>query len=456
MPTSSYADALTAVLALARALTQANMTAVVIQRVPGEVVPLRAEPQIGLTPAPLWRWHLPAASKAPPFSLQPVQPEKWPSLIATGLPFTPEVVAYLDCSAWGQQVTGGLLFFWDTAQAHHAAPLLEAQATSTTPVLFLRPVLANLLDGRERAVQTVASGAQFHDIFNSVPQGIVVVSAQDLHAQVNQTAATLLEIPAGLVAADALAQAMRAVRSRCDNAVELEQAYRPLLHALDAEVLADWQLGSQVWRVDTHPILHDGQNGRVWLFQDVSANIQLERVLREEASRDALTGLYNRRAFFDRAQTLYQAPAAPVNAPAAAGRLALLLFDVDHFKRVNDRYGHPVGDQVLREVARRARSQLRDGDLLARYGGEEFILLLGPTTLADARATAERLRLVIAAQPVQADEHAIEVHVSVGVTLRHEARETLEQTIERADALLYRAKREGRNRVTADDDQRKN
>lgn len=453
MPTRTYADALTALLALARSLTQANMTAAVIHRAPGEVLPLRAEPHIDLMQGHVWRWHLPAAPENTPLSLQPVSPEQWPSLVAAGLPFTPGLIAYLDCSAWGQKVAGGLLFFWDSAQAQDVAPLQETQAASAAPVLLLGPMVASLLDGRERAAQTVESEAQFHDIFNSVPHGIVVVSAKGLHAQVNQTAAALLEVPTGLVALDVLAQAMRTVRGRCDNAFELEKAYEPLLHDLDAEVIAKWHLADEVWHVDTHPILRDGHNGRVWLFQDVSASSRLERMLRDEAARDVLTGLFNRRAFYDRAQTHYEAPAAPANASTGAGQLALVLFDIDHFKQINDRFGHPVGDQVLREVARRAKSQLRDGDLLARYGGEEFVLLFGPATLTDAKATAERLRLAISAEPVQADGYLVEARISLGLTLRRDAHELLAQTIKRADALLYLAKRAGRDRVAADGDE---
>jgi diguanylate cyclase (GGDEF)-like protein len=448
MPTNAYTDALSALLALARELTHANVTAAVIQRAPGQVLSLRTEPQIALTQAPVWRWDLPVAPNDSAVGVQLLSRDRWPSQITTGLSFTPAVVAYLDSSVWGQQVAGGLLFLWDAAQAHHATALLDVHAPSAASVLLLRPVLACLFDGRERAEQVVESGAQFHDIINSVPQGIVVVSAQGLQAQVNQTASVLLGIPTGMVAVDVLAQAMRTIRGRCDNAAELEQAYRPLLHALDTEVVVDWQLDDQVWRVDTHPILHDGRNGRVWLFQDVSAQLRLEHVLRRQALRDELTNLFNRRAFFDRAQAHYQA-VATTDPPS---QLALLLFDIDHFKRVNDRFGHPAGDYVLREVARRAKRQLRDIDLLARYGGEEFIVLLGPTTLANARSTAERLRLAMVAQPVQTDEQAIDVSISVGLTLRRDARETLAQTIERADALLYRAKRSGRNRVVADDD----
>lgn len=450
MPSGPHADALAALLALARQLTQATMTAALVQRGPGEMAPLRSEPQLGLPYAPVWRWQLPVDAVDGAIGLRLVPLDQLPSLITTGLPFTPVVVAYLDCASWGEQVNGGLLFLWDAAQAHHAAVLTGANASAASSVLLLRPVYARLLDGRHLAAQTIDSSAQFHDIFNSVPQGIVVISGQGTLAQVNQGASALLDIPRGLVAVEVLARAMRTLRARCDNAAELDAIYQPLQHALDAEVVVDWQFEDQVWRVNTHPILGSGHNGRVWLFQDVTAQVQLERVLRMEASHDALTGLFNRRAFFDRAQAYYQAQSraqAPPQGSQEPQKLALLLFDIDHFKQVNDRFGHAVGDEVIREVARRAQALLRDGDLLARYGGEEFILLLESITREDARAAAERLRLAMAAHPVQLNGQSVEVRISVGLALRRDARETLTQTIERADQHLYRAKREGRNQV---------
>lgn len=438
MPTGAHADALTALLTLAKQLTRASMTAALIQRAPGEVVPLRSEPQLGLRHAPVWHWHLPVTAKEVSAGLEPLPLEHLPSLITSGLPFIPATVAYLDCTAWGQQVTGGLLFVWDAEQT------VLAHAPTDDPVLLLRPVYARLLDGRHLAVQTVESSAQFHDIFNSVPQGIVVVSGQGVEAQANLCAAALLRIPQGLVAVDVLAQAMRSARARCDNAAQLDVAYRPLQHALDTEVVVDWYLDDRTWRVNTRPLLGSGLNGRVWLFEDVTAQIQLERVLRRDATHDALTGLFNRRAFFDRAHAHYQSH------NATPGRsLALLMFDIDHFKQVNDRYGHPGGDEVLREVAQRAQAFLRDGDVLARYGGEEFILLLDAGTLEEAEAAGERLRQAMAAQPVCVGVQTINVSISVGVTLRGDECEPLAQTLERADQLLYRAKREGRNRVVA-------
>jgi len=344
---------------------------------------------------------------------------------------------------------GGFVLIWDEATAlsdgSADADLVGGEAT----VQWLRPVYAQLVDSRQWEEQNAESAAQFHHVFDSVPQGIVVLSARHPQAQINAAAAALLGLSAGWVPAEVLAQAMRATRERCDNAAELEQAYAPLQSDLDAELVVRWFLDDCVWRVDTHPILQSGHKGRVWLFHDITPQVRLERVLRMEANHDPLTGLFNRRAFFDRAQVAFQLPSP---GPSDGHRLALLMLDIDHFKAVNDRYGHPAGDMVLKEVARRAKSVLRDGDVLARYGGEEFIVLLNVISSDTARVAAERLRTVMDTEPVQVGDRAITVSVSVGLALRSSGSETLLQTIERADANLYRAKRQGRNRVVDDAD----
>ena len=127
----------------------------------------------------------------------------------------------------------------------------------------------------------------------------------------------------------------------------------------------------------------------------------------------------------------------------------VILFDIDHFKSVNDTYGHPGGDRVLCEVAHRLRSGARTGDVVARYGGEEFGILLRDTTADDLAALAERIRQDVSSVPVAVDpKTVISVTVSGG-TAAHFTDATADQVVLAADRALYAAKRSGRNRIVS-------
>jgi diguanylate cyclase (GGDEF)-like protein len=159
------------------------------------------------------------------------------------------------------------------------------------------------------------------------------------------------------------------------------------------------------------------------------------------ASRtDPLTGLANRRAFEE------ELGRAVARAGRSGAPLSLVALDVDRFKAVNDGHGHPAGDAVLRELAARARAAARAGDLAARVGGEEFALLLPGAPLAGAVELAERLRAAIAAAPVDVGIARLSVTASLGCATLAPG-ERPEALLARADARLYEAKRDGRDRV---------
>ncbi|MBV9687510.1 MAG: diguanylate cyclase, partial [Alphaproteobacteria bacterium] len=128
---------------------------------------------------------------------------------------------------------------------------------------------------------------------------------------------------------------------------------------------------------------------------------------------------------------------------------AVLMFDIDHFKRVNDTHGHDAGDDVLRELAVRALNSVRSVDLVARQGGEEFVVVMPETDLAIAAAVAERLRAAVAREPftIKADGQNIPITISVGVTSAAAGGDNREKMLKRADIALYMAKNQGRNRV---------
>ncbi|RXF74089.1 sensor domain-containing diguanylate cyclase [Hansschlegelia zhihuaiae] len=175
---------------------------------------------------------------------------------------------------------------------------------------------------------------------------------------------------------------------------------------------------------------------------DVTGQRRLERELREIAGTDSLTGVANRRSFFERGRAL-------LAEDARAEELTVLMLDIDHFKAVNDGFGHAFGDEVLATVARRAGSVLRKNDFMARMGGEEFAVLLPGTGSRQAIAIAERLRRAVVHQPVTAEGASLAVTVSVGSASRLPGETEIDPMIARADEALYAAKAEGRNRVVA-------
>jgi diguanylate cyclase (GGDEF)-like protein len=164
--------------------------------------------------------------------------------------------------------------------------------------------------------------------------------------------------------------------------------------------------------------------------------------MRRLATIDSLTGMLNRRAFFERADNARQL-AMRLRKP-----IALLMLDIDHFKQLNDGFGHACGDEALRMFADTARGALRDHDLIGRLGGEEFALALPGTTLDGALEAAERLRLAVAHAPMLGCAPTYRMTVSIGVVMI-DAFEELTAALARADHALYAAKTGGRNRVEA-------
>lgn len=170
--------------------------------------------------------------------------------------------------------------------------------------------------------------------------------------------------------------------------------------------------------------------------------IQAREALREQAMHDALTQLFNRRATMDILASELSRASRDLKP------LTVMMVDIDHFKSVNDRFGHPAGDAVLCEVARRLRSSMRAYDTVGRFGGEEFLVVAPGCDSSPSRAQAERLREIVSSQPVNVKDLSIDVTVSVGVaTLRDPRPQDLEALLSVADKALYLAKERGRNRV---------
>ena len=189
-------------------------------------------------------------------------------------------------------------------------------------------------------------------------------------------------------------------------------------------------------------------NGAIIVNQDITARKEIEKELEATLAReralartDDLTAAFNRRHFFDLARHEL-AIARRYHQP-----LSLILFDVDHFKRINDTAGHDAGDEVLRRVARTVRAHLRESDVFARYGGEEFVILLPRTGTSEAVVAAERIRNAIADDATVTSQGVRVVTISSGVAELLAGDDSLDLLIQRADRALYVAKRQGRNRT---------
>ncbi|HKJ26321.1 MAG TPA: diguanylate cyclase [Anaerolineales bacterium] len=178
------------------------------------------------------------------------------------------------------------------------------------------------------------------------------------------------------------------------------------------------------------------------LRKEVKLRKKIQMELEEISRRDSLTGIYNRRYFFEQAEREIQA-ARRYGYPVSA-----IMIDLDHFKEVNDTHGHLVGDQVLMEVAQRILDNTRSVDIAGRYGGEEFVVLLPQTNLEEALVTANRIWNSLTVRPMDTRKLTLQVNASLGVACFNAGTAlSLDELLERADQALYQAKEKGRNRV---------
>lgn len=177
------------------------------------------------------------------------------------------------------------------------------------------------------------------------------------------------------------------------------------------------------------------------IYSDVTDIVRHAKELETMATTDGMTGAFNRRHFMELAErewsrcARYQRP------------LSFLMIDIDHFKSINDSFGHQVGDDVIIHVVDLAGRGKRECDMLARLGGEEFALLLPDTDLSQALTVAERLRHDVSAHPFAAASHSIPATVSVGVATSAAEMQSISDLMNAADQALYEAKHGGRNRV---------
>ncbi|WP_370277201.1 GGDEF domain-containing protein [Pontibacterium sp.] len=186
-----------------------------------------------------------------------------------------------------------------------------------------------------------------------------------------------------------------------------------------------------------------------YLFLKTAVNrlLDAQEKLHDLAIRDSLTGLINRREIAIRGEQEFSRYKR-LSIGSEHSPYSVMMIDLDHFKSINDNYGHVVGDQVLKQVADYLAQAVRNYSNVGRYGGEEFILVLPGGSSEDAFSIAERIRSGISTQPMGFDGGAVNVTVSIGVSLVSEDDDHFEDTVNRADRALYHAKEQGRNRVS--------
>jgi diguanylate cyclase (GGDEF)-like protein len=180
----------------------------------------------------------------------------------------------------------------------------------------------------------------------------------------------------------------------------------------------------------------------VWLYR---RNRKLHREMREIAGKDVLTDILNKRSFSELCAAQIE------RSLRVGGESFLVMFDLDFFKAVNDRYGHLAGDKVLVEVSQRVKRVIRPYDLFGRFGGEEFILLMSDIDTKSAVSAAERIRADISSAPVEFEGLNVAVSASFGIA-RAAPQHTMHMAIKLADEALYRAKNTGRNKVVLYED----
>lgn len=309
----------------------------------------------------------------------------------------------------------------------------------------LSKIVVDMLELNVRRSELAVARNEMSTILDSMDEFVVAVDTAGQTVRFNNAAQTIL-------GAERMAQppAMWFADSRvlkADRVTVVPPSERPLARALRGETVRGEVMCLEtpdrpvrLYSVNVSPLrdANDDIVGSVSVGRDVTEEERLRELERASARTDALTSLGNRRALED------IAPHALARADRDETRpVSIALFDLDHFKRINDTFGHEVGDVVLREVARALRSIARAGDVLVRWGGEELLALLPDCDHEGARQFATRACRAVEKLEIP---HAGKVTTSAGVAVRA-PREELSAVIARADAQLYRAKHNGRNRV---------
>ncbi|WP_282756190.1 diguanylate cyclase domain-containing protein [Desulfuromonas thiophila] len=329
---------------------------------------------------------------------------------------------------------------------HHPLALL-LYGGGLALLLPLSALLARLLVGRRLLLQQVRHQARhYREITDTLAEGLVVLDGACRLTEINPEAARLL----GWSREELIGAEAHQIFRACRGAEAVSSTQRCGLCRIPFEGTVyrseDEELLCRDGRrlpvgLSAAPLTDEaGVSGAVVAFRDLRAIKAYQAEIEQLAFHDSLTGLPNRRLLLDRLE----------RALALAGRtdrcLALLFLDLDHFKQINDTYGHEGGDALLREVARRLLQAVRQSDTVCRQGGDEFVLLLTELTFAEDAAQVARKILQGFRQPVALQGQQVQVKVSIGIALYPAHGQDSGQLMQQADEAMYRAKQAGRNR----------
>ncbi|WP_185827567.1 sensor domain-containing diguanylate cyclase [Halomonas nitroreducens] len=306
-------------------------------------------------------------------------------------------------------------------------------------------------DGADLAGRREFEASLITAIHEASPDGILVVDDQSRIVSHNQRLFEVFDIdPAAITGTDddgdlaglperrLMALALQRILEPAEFLSRVEELYAdPALEDHCEIELVDGRTLERHSKALRGP--HGRHLGRVWFFRDITERKEVEHRLEALSRRDPLTGVANLRYFFERAADEY------ARVRRSGGDCSLLMLDLDHFKRINDHWGHATGDEVLKAFCDTVRDSLREVDLLGRLGGEEFAVLLPDTDREGAARVAERLRRRVEQHPVPQDSQVIPYTVSCGVATLRPDDDSAEAVLRRADDALYRAKAAGRN-----------
>ncbi|SFR82241.1 PAS domain S-box-containing protein/diguanylate cyclase (GGDEF) domain-containing protein [Marinobacter daqiaonensis] len=293
---------------------------------------------------------------------------------------------------------------------------------------------------------SLAELTRFLDV---IPDAVVVVTREKRVVSANARACEVFQYPPeGLINLSLETLLPDDVRERHNHHVEdyfSSPTMRPMGSGLS---LNGRRRDGSLFPVDImlNRVEMGGMPVAVAIIRDISQQKAREQKLRQESVTDELTTLLNRKQFnLDLSHQLGTLRRTGIGC-------ALVTYDFDHFKSINDNHGHPTGDIVLREASRRILEQLRSGDRAYRVGGEEFALILPGTDLDDAAGIAERVRHTIATEAFYSGDTLIHATVSVGIAQLWPGDDSIGEIIRRADRALYRAKNRGRNQICSETD----